>query len=138
MSLLVSTKIYATRGGATLGAATRVARDWRVVMVPDDNNSMDILGLYNGIGSHTFDQLEPFVAFEGDKSVRAQVGRSQTSQDYQDIPLSVKVADAAGIYFQVFCMLEDAPCDNQQDTETPRDACKVLKHSDQLAVLEFK
>ena len=65
-----------------------------MVMVPDDNNSLDILGLYNGIGSHAFDQLEPFSAFRSDKSVRVQVGKSQTAQDYQDIPLCVKVSDA--------------------------------------------
>ena len=42
MSLLVSTKIYV----ANSGAATRVARDWRVVMIPDDiKQSLDVLGL---------------------------------------------------------------------------------------------
>ena len=80
---------------------------WRVVMVPDDDNNSDILGLYTGIGSHAFDRLEPFVAIEGDKSVRAQVGKHQTAQDYQDIPLSVKVSDTAlsfGIYFKFLKM----------------------------------
>ena len=79
-----------------------------VRMVPDDNNTLDVLGLYTGIGSHAFDQLEPFTD-EGDRCVRAQVGRSQTAQDYQDIPLSIKVADAAqsfGIYFKFFVVLE--------------------------------
>ena len=72
-----------------------------VRMVPDDNNTLDVLG-------HAFDQLEPFTD-EGDRCVRAQVGRSQTAQDYQDIPLSIKVADAAqsfGIYFKFFVVLE--------------------------------
>ena len=93
---------------------TKVARDWRVVMVrmvPDDNNTLDVLGPYTGIGSHAFDQLEPFTD-EGDRCVRAQVGRSQTAQDYQDIPLSIKVADAAqsfGIYFKFFVVLESEP-----------------------------
>ena len=123
MSLLVSTKIYTTRG---LGVP-RVARDWRVVMVPDDDNHLDVLGLYNGIGSHTFDLLEPFVALEGDKSVRAQVGKHQTAQVYQDIPLSVKVSDAAqsfGIYFKFFVeLLEDNP--PSVSSQVPRDACKV-------------
>ena len=31
----------------------------QVVMIPDDNNSFDILGLYDGISSHTFDEVEP-------------------------------------------------------------------------------
>ena len=80
-------------------------------MVPDDNNTLDVLGLYTGIGSYAFDQLEPFTD-EGDRCVRAQVGRSQTAQDYQDIPLSIKVADAAqlfGIYFKFFVVLESEP-----------------------------
>ncbi len=76
MSLLLSTKIDTTKG-----SDFRVVRDWRVVMIPDDNNTLDVLSLYNGIGSHTFNQLEPFV---GDKSVRAHVGRSQAGLDYQD------------------------------------------------------
>ena len=104
MSLLVSTKIYAINPGV----ATRVVRDWRVVMVPDDNNSIDVLGLYEGIANHTFDLLEPFLAFEGDKSIKAQIGRSQVAKDYPDIPLSVKLADAArsfGIYFKFFVLL---------------------------------
>ncbi len=38
----MSTKIYATKG-----SGFSVVRDWRVVMVPDDNNTLDVLGLYN-------------------------------------------------------------------------------------------
>ena len=38
---------------------------------------------------------------------KAQVGKAQAAQDFQDIPLSVKVADAArtslGMYFK-FCV----------------------------------
>ncbi len=34
------------------------------------------------------------LAFEGDKSVRAQVGRAQAGLNYQDISLSVKVSAA--------------------------------------------
>ncbi len=73
-------------------------------MVPDSNNTLDILGLYNAISSHAFDEQEPFVAIKGDQSVRAQVGRLETGQS-QDISLSVKVADAVqafGIYFKFF------------------------------------
>lgn len=123
MSLLVSTKIYTTRPGA----AARVARDWRVVMVPDSDNTVDVLGLYNGISSHAFDELEPYVAIEGDQSIRAQVGRLETGPS-QDIPLSVKLADAAnafGIYFKFFVRPEDASFGegqgDQGTAETPRD-----------------
>ena len=76
MSLLVSTKIYTTRC-----ATTKVARDWRVVMVrmvPDDNNTLDVLGLYTGIGSHAFDQLEPFTN-EGDTQMCESSSRAITN-----------------------------------------------------------
>ena len=64
------------------------------------------------------------------------MGRSQVGQDYQDIPLSVKVSDAVGsfgIYFKFFVELHEdvsAPSGNQQSTEVPRDACKVCTESD--------
>ena len=66
-------------------------------MVPDSNNTLDVLGLYDGICRHSFDQHEPFVAIEGNSSVRAQVGRLQTGLS-QDIPLSVKLADATNTF----------------------------------------
>ena len=40
MSLLVSTKIYTAKG-----SGIRVVRDWRVMMIPDDNNTWDVLSL---------------------------------------------------------------------------------------------
>ena len=89
----MSTKIFSTRPGA----AARVARDWRVVMVPDSNNTLDVLGLYDGICSHSFDQHEPFVAIGGSSSVKAQVGRLETGLS-QDIPLS-DATNTFGIYF---------------------------------------
>ena len=120
-SLLVSTKIYSCEGGAT-----KVVRDWRVVMIPDDNNSLDILGLFNGICSHTYDPMEPFVGFAEDRPIKAQVGRSQTAQGYHDLPLSVKVLDASksfGIYFKFFIMgCDDTPVMQQT---ARKDACKV-------------
>ena len=67
-----------------------------MVVVPDDNNSLDVLGLFSGVFCHTFDQLEPFVAIEANiKSVLAQVGKSRAAEDmYQDFPLSVNVTGA--------------------------------------------
>ena len=54
----MSTKVYVMCTNS--GAATRVARDWRVViMIPDDiKQSLDVLGLYKGISSHSFDDME--------------------------------------------------------------------------------
>ena len=63
-------------------------------MLPDDNNSLDLLGLYTGISNHAFDELDPFVPPDY-KSIRVQVGKSQLANDYQDIPLCVKVSAAA-------------------------------------------
>ena len=121
----MSTKIYYI---SRPRAAARVARDWRVVLVLDSNNTLDVLGLYNAISSHAFDEQEPFVAIEGgDQSVRAQVGRLETGPS-QDIPLSVKVADAAqafGIYFKFFVRVEEDCSGEDAGTPSPRDACKV-------------
>ena len=60
----------------------------------DGNESLDIVELYRGIFYHTFDSMEPYVAMDGDRPIRAQVGKSQTGKsDY--IPLSVMLVDAA-------------------------------------------
>ena len=75
MSLLVSMKILFQSS-----MTTRVVREWRIVALPDGNQDLDVVGLYRGICCCTFDQLEPYVALEG------------------DIPLLVKVADAAKIF----------------------------------------
>ena len=102
MSLLVSMKILFQSS-----VTTRVVREWRIVALPDGNQDLDVVGLYRGICCRTFvgfDQLEPYVAVEGDRPIRVQVGTSETGT-YQDIPLLVKVADTAksfGIYFKFF------------------------------------
>ena len=92
----MSTKIYVMCTNSRSGAATRVARDWRVViMIPDDiKQSLDVLGLYKGISSHSFEDMEPFVPMmDSSNLTKAQVRKAQAAQDFQDIPLSVKVAD---------------------------------------------
>lgn len=80
-----------------------------MVEVPDSNNTMDLLDLYNSISNHTLDELEPFVPVVGDQCVRMQVGKLETGH-CQDIPLTALVADAArtfGNRFQILC--EDWP-----------------------------
>ena len=87
-------------------------------MIPDDNNILDILGLFNGICTHTYDPMEPFVGFVEDR-LKDQVGRSQTAQGYHDLPLSVKVSDASksfGIYFKFIIMRCDNTAVMQQRT----------------------
>ena len=71
MSLLVSTKIYVTNSGAA-------TRDWGVVTIPDDiKQSLDVLGLYKGISSHSFEDMEPFVPMDSSNLIKAQVGKAQ-------------------------------------------------------------
>ena len=65
MSLLVSTKILFQSS-----VTTRVVREWRIVALPDGNQDLDVVGLYRGICCRTFDQLEPYVAVEGDRPIR--------------------------------------------------------------------
>ena len=67
-----------------------------------------MLGLYKGISSHplmTWSHLYP--CMDSSNLAKAQVGKAQAAQDFQDIPLSVKVADAVrtslGMYFK-FCV----------------------------------
>ena len=76
----MSTKIYVMCTNS--GAATAVARDWRVViMIPDD--SLDVLGLYKGISSHSFDDMEPFVPMmDSSNLTKAQVRKAQAAQDF--------------------------------------------------------
>ena len=39
---------------------------WRVVMIPDDiKQSLAVLGFIQGISSHSFDDMEPFVSMHG-------------------------------------------------------------------------
>ena len=85
----MSTKIYVTNSGAA-------TMDWRGNDLPDDiKQSLDVLGLYKGISSHplmTWSHLYP--CMDSSNLAKAQVGKAQAAQDFQDIPLSVKVADA--------------------------------------------
>jgi len=45
MNMPVATKIYFTSSRPR--AAATAARNWRLVLVPDNNNSLDVLVLYN-------------------------------------------------------------------------------------------
>ena len=65
--------------------STRVVREWRIVSIPDGNEGIDVIGLYMGICSHSFDPMEPYVPVEGDRPIRVQVGKEQMGKDYQDL-----------------------------------------------------
>ena len=55
-NMLVSTKII-----LQYLARTAVARDWRVVMIPEGDVSVTLADLYQCIVDHALDTLEPFV-----------------------------------------------------------------------------
>ena len=60
---------------------TVLARDWRVVNVPDDeSNIVNFIDLYTKIVEHSLDPLEPFVLPDDKKNapIRVKIGRSQT------------------------------------------------------------
>ena len=49
-------------------------------MIPD---SLDVLGLYKGISSHSFDDMEPFVPMmDSSNLTKAQVRKAQATQDF--------------------------------------------------------
>ena len=81
---------------------------------------MDVLGLYKGISSHSFDDMEPFVPMDSSNLIKAQVGKAQGAQD---IPLSVKVADAVrtslGMYFKFY--VDVSECASEETATTAID-----------------
>ena len=97
-----------------------------------------MLGLYKGISSHSFDDMEPFVPMmDSSNLIKAQVGKAQAAQDFQDIPLSVKVADAVrtslGMYFKFYVDISECASEETVTTaslpagtsrDPPRDAVK--------------
>ena len=98
---------------------TVLARDWRVVNIPDDeSNSVDFVDVYTKITEHALDPLEPFVLPEDKRNapIRVKIGRSQNANDFQDVPLTVKVSEAVslfGVYVKFFVQCEDVPCSSQ-------------------------
>lgn len=99
---------YATR--------TALARDWRVVNIPnEDGGSTDVATFFLRMLQHVYDSLEPFVPTQADKEapIRAAIGSSQKS-DFQDVPLTVYVADVAtmfGVYMKFYILREDVDVD---------------------------
>ena len=77
VKMLLSTRIvyqFATR--------TALAREWRVVMVPDDEcSTVNFIDLYLKIVNHTLDPLEPFVLPEdkNNSPIRVRIGKSKRS-----------------------------------------------------------
>ena len=106
--MLVSTRIV-----VQYGARTQIARDWRVVNIPEeDTRRTDILRLYRGIVGHIYDTLETYNPPIGadEAPLRAMIGQTQNA-NFQDIPLNVCLADTValfGVYIKfIVNMLEE-------------------------------
>ena len=68
-----------------------------------------VLALYNCICMHVFDQMAPYCPVDrGSFPVRALIGNTQNTNEFQDIPLNVCVADAVrafGLYIMYIVIL---------------------------------
>ena len=76
--MLISTRILRRYASKTL-----VARDWRVVDIPDEDAATTNLSiLYQNICSHSYDALEPFqpAPEDVDAPLKAEIGSTQTSR----------------------------------------------------------
>ena len=89
-----------------------MARDWRVVNVPDDKlKDVNFIDLYMKIVEDTLDLLELFVLPKNKKNapIRVQIGENLNASNFQDVPLTVKVSDAValfGLYVKFFVQLK--------------------------------
>ena len=104
-AMLISTKII-----RQYSSKTQVAREWRVVQVPEEDAAvMDISSLFTRIVEHVYDPLEPFIPLESDRDapIRAEIGSSQSGSDFQGIPVTVCVANAVslfGLYIKLYIL----------------------------------
>ena len=104
--MLLSMKIFIRKG-----SKTTVAREWRVVNVPDEDcRRTDLLALYNCIRNHVFDEMEPYFPVDGGSfPVQSMIGNAQNTNEFQDIPLNVYVADAVsafGLYIKYIVLVD--------------------------------
>ena len=80
-------------------------RDWRIVVVPDDDASSGatVLSLFQGIVDHSFESTEPFSLSPEtqDSPVQALVGKVQES--LQDVPLTARLSEVVAT-FGMCCM----------------------------------
>ena len=126
------------------GSKTQVARDWRVVNIPEEDvRRTDIFRLYVRIVEHTFDSLEPYSPPVGSKDapVRALIGKTQNAKDFQDIPLNVCVADAVAL-FEVYIkfmivLAEDEAAVHIPSEDSRRNAFEVRRIYRSVAILTW-
>ena len=122
-TMLVSTKIlrqYSDR--------TQVVREWRVVQVPEeDARTTDISTLFHRILDYVYDLLEPFRPLKTDQDapIRAEIGSSQNSTDFQGIPVTVCITDAVSFYIKLFILCENEEATCLQTAQRGRNAFEV-------------
>ena len=107
----IEEQVHATKIILQYLARTAVARDWRVVMIPEGDVSVTLADLYQCIVDHALDTLEPFVLLPEQKNVpiKAQIGKEQAGA-FQDIPMAVSISDAVptfGVYIKFFVQCEE-------------------------------
>lgn len=110
-----------------------VERDWRIVVVPDEEASdASVSSLFLAIVNHTYDSTEPFTLSpeKQDCPIQAQVGKSQDSQNFQDVPLIARLSEvvaAFGMYFKFFVQseLEQSPSPSIATPRPARNAFEV-------------
>ena len=105
--MLISTRILRKYASKTV-----VARDWRVVDIPDEDAGTTTLSiLYQNICSHTYDAMEPFqpTLEDMDAPLKAEIGSTQTGGDFQSLPLTVCVGEVVrlfGLYIKLYILME--------------------------------
>ena len=108
LAMLISTKIF-----RQYSERTQVVREWRVVEIPEEDAQItDISTFYTRILDHVYDPLEPFRPLETDQDtpICAEIGSSQSSADFQGIPVTVCIADTVsqfGLYFKLYILHEN-------------------------------
>ena len=99
---------------------TTLARDWRVVCIPEEDRGIDVATLFSRIADHIYDPLEPFSpsATIRNAAIRGEVGSSQEG-NFQGFPLTVLVGDlvqAFGSYIKFFILCEEVPSTSSQQS----------------------
>ena len=118
-----------------------MVREWRVVQVPEeDARTTDISTLFTRILDHVYDPLEPFRPLETDRDapIRAEIGSSQNSTDFQGIPVTVCIADAVsffGLYIKLFILRENEEATCLQTAQRGRNAFEVSLYRFRIASL---
>ena len=135
--VLVSTMLVSTRVVLQYSARKVVVRDWRIVVIPEEDiATASVLSLFEAIVHHTYDALEPLILSpdQRDCPVQAQVNRTAPGS-FQDIPMTarlVELVEAFGMYIKFVLQLESATTPSAatcSTTQAGKNAMEVSLHS---------